>query len=245
MAAGRRRDAGHPAWRLEDYRDLRARPAADDFVRDQLAALAVMGTDWVASGLALDVLEYHTTALGTAQLRPAKSLVARYAHRSDLPELLAACKALRLLSSSTEAADRLPVGEWRLAHDTLAPLVRARFEASQAPGQRARRVLQQRAVDWEGEAVGDALDAVDLAAVERGLAGMRVQTGAEGRLLYASRAAERRRRRRLAGPAGCGWRWPSWRWRPPSAGRARRSAVVAADEARRGASRPKAAVIRA
>ncbi|MEZ4471574.1 MAG: CHAT domain-containing protein [bacterium] len=224
-----------PAWRLEDYRDLRKRGLLlDDFVRDQLAALAVMGTDWVASGLALDVLEYHTTALGTAQLRPAKSLVARYAHRSDLPELLAACKALRLLSSSTEAADRLPVGEWRLAHDTLAPLVRARFEASQAPGQRARRVLQQRAVDWEGEAVGDALDAVDLAAAERGLAGMRVQTGAEGRLLDASRAAERRRaaaarRARwvrvgavalLAVAAAIGWTL-------------RRSAVVAADEARR------------
>jgi hypothetical protein len=88
-----------------------------------------------------------------------------------LPDLLAACRDLYLL---VDPAENRPDAERssRLAHDTLAPLVRHRFEESDAPGQRARRILETRSLDWRGGKQGAPLDDVDLALVESGRNGM-------------------------------------------------------------------------
>ena len=83
----------------------------------------------------------------------------------------------------------------RLAHDTLAPLVRQRFEESDAPGQRGG--ASWRAGRWIGKMVeaGVPLDEADLRLVEAGAEGMRDWSEVESRLVDASRKTRRQRQR--------------------------------------------------
>jgi hypothetical protein len=80
----------------------------------------------------------------------------------------------------------------RLAHDTLAPLVRERYDRSDRPAQRARRVLRNRVSEWEGGREGAPLDEHDLAVVERAQGAMRRWSDDELRLVEASRQARDR-----------------------------------------------------
>ncbi|NJN81377.1 MAG: hypothetical protein HC802_03250 [Caldilineaceae bacterium] len=192
------------------YYELRSQGLLlNDFLLQQLASLRTGQSDIVASGLALDLLAFHTTVLGTAEQRTLAELRETYSHQqTNLPALLATFRDLYLL---VDPAENQPDAESasRLAHDTLAPLVRAQFDESDAPGQRARRILESRSVEWakDGakEGVPDAaddgadaapLDRADLAVVEKGKAGMRAWTETEQRLIEASRQ-ERARRERL------------------------------------------------
>jgi hypothetical protein len=162
----------------------------------------------IDSGLALDILQFHTTPRGTAEARTGGELEGRYTHVLDeVQAFVADCKARYLLVdiTTTITADGEPreVRETRLAHDTLAPLIRERFDKSGRPGQRARRILENRAVDWRSEPFGAPLDDADLETVERGRIGMRDFDEAEQRLLEASfqeraqRQEERRQRERV------------------------------------------------
>jgi len=77
--------------------------------------------------------------------------------------------------------------------------VRKRFDESDAPGQRARRILESRKTDWLEERAGAPLEGAELHTVEVGLAGARGLSQSEIRLLAASRRlASRRRRNQLA-----------------------------------------------
>src|SRR5271157_926285 len=142
------------------------------------------------SGLALDVLVYHTTDLGTAAQCTRAELTARYAHQvGALDGLLGQCKDHYLIVES-EASPGSTTRSTRLAHDLLAPLVQQRFRLSVAPGQRARRLLENRAPDWRDGKNGAVLDSIDLSTVEEGAAGMRVWNADEIRLVEASRHSE-------------------------------------------------------
>ena len=142
------------------------------------------------SGLALDVLVYHTTDLGTAAQCTRAELIARYAHQvGALDGLLGQCKDHYLIVES-EASPGSTTRSTRLAHDLLAPLVQQRFRLSVAPGQRARRLLENRAPDWRDGKNGAVLDSTDLSTVEEGAAGMRVWNADEVRLVEASRHSE-------------------------------------------------------
>ena len=151
------------------------------------------------SGLALDVLVYHTTDLGTAAQCTRAELEQRYAHQADaLDGLLGRSKDNYLLVEA-EPHPESPTRSTRLAHDLLAPLVQQRFRLSMAPGQRARRLLENRAPEWRDGRTGTVLDSIDLSTVEAGATGMRAwdadedHTG-ETRLVEASRRAQARRR---------------------------------------------------
>jgi len=144
------------------------------------------------SGLALDVLLYHTTELGTASQCTRAELSARYAHQVDaLDGLLGRCKDQYLIIE-VEPDPASLTRSTRLAHDLLAPLVQQRFRLSVAPGQRARRVLENRAPEWQEGKTGPILDQVDLATVQKGAAGMRAWTADEIRLVETSQTADRR-----------------------------------------------------
>ena len=152
------------------------------------------------SGLALDVLAFHTTPLGTAEERTREELRQTYAHRQDVLEpLVQECGNLYLLVDAARNEPAKPPAS-RLAHDTLAPLVRRRFDESDAPGQRARRILENRVVDWQPGQIGTTLDEQDLELVQQGVEGMRCVTSDESRLIKASQqqSKNRRRRRRAA-----------------------------------------------
>jgi len=203
-------DPEAPEFSVALYQDLRRRGILlDDFLEEQLIGLREWHPETVDSGLALDLLAHHTTPLGTAEVRQAVEVAERYGNRPRVIELLQHGKDRYLLAGSfrvkeerllpteeTPGAEQEPTtGTSRLAHDTLAPLIRRRFRASDLPGQRASRVLQQRAVEWAEGKEGPPLDAADLAIVEQGETGMPARDEDEERLVAASRRQQDRRRR--------------------------------------------------
>ena len=119
------------------------RPILLNEVLDEgLKSLKDWRPDVVESGFALDLLEYHTTPLGTSETRTRDELAARYPGRVDvLDECLRLCEASYLLIPAETGSSAAK----RLGHDTLAPMVREHFQLSAADGQRHRRLLENRA----------------------------------------------------------------------------------------------------
>jgi len=177
----------------------------DRYLGRGLSALEKWRAEVVESGLALDLLDYHTKPLGTADQHTPAELHERYKDcRNLLDNLVQECKNNYLLIDVPPPA---PPGTTRLPHDTLAPVVKDEFGRSLKPGQRARRLLENRA-EWRDGNEGPVLAAVDLAAVESGRKGMRSLTTDEQRLVDATRLAvqqqkakERRNRQILRGLA--------------------------------------------
>lgn len=173
-----------------------------NFLDQQLDAVAVSArgqesrADIVESGLALDVLVFHTTPYATAEQRTLDEVRTEFAHRpADAEWLIQELKRVYLLTDPAGDA-RDTANAARLAHDTLAQVVRARFDKSGHPGQRARRILENRAAEWTDGRTGTPLDSRDLALVEQGLPGMRALHANEAALVNASRAERDRERGR-------------------------------------------------
>ena len=103
------------------------------------------------------------------------------------PHELTRSEKNRIITAVTSIVGHIP--STQLAHDLLAPLVLRRFRFSMAPGQRARRLLENRAPEWHEGKTGPVLDSTDLAAVEEGALGMRGWTADETRLVDESRRA--------------------------------------------------------
>lgn len=192
---------GHaPRFTSAAYQSLRREGLLlGDFLDQQLARIRAAMPELVDSGFALDVLAYHTTPLLAAQQRSHADLMACYRHRvADLMRLLALFRQTWVLvDAAGDGSGNLYAT--RLGHDSLAPLVRARFDASVAPGPRARRLIEGRSAASPDQKI-EPLDGYDLALVQSGLMGMRALRPEEERLLAASEAKreqELRNRRRV------------------------------------------------
>ena len=172
-----------------------------DFLDQQLTEVGKAGAaspehaDVTDSGLALDLLLFYTTPHMTGEQRSMDEVRQAYSHRAaDAEWLVQELKRVYVLTDP--AGDRRDAANSaRLSH-TLAPVVRARFDKSGRPGQRARRILENRAAEWADGKKGTPLDGRDLELVEQGVAGMRVTTEAEQRLLAESRAERDREKTR-------------------------------------------------
>ncbi|MEW6737554.1 MAG: CHAT domain-containing protein, partial [Acidobacteriota bacterium] len=166
-----------------------------DFLEQQLEVLRNYNSEVVNSGLILDLLTYYTTPLGTAAQHSETEVKNQYRYCQEVIEpLLAKCKDLYLLvDASKDQRDKAILSETRLAHDTLAPLVREKFENSDRPGQRARRILENLSQDWQNGKQGITLSERDLDLVKQGAKGMRAWKQAEERLIVASKQACQRR----------------------------------------------------
>lgn len=165
--------------------------ALGDFVDRQLATLGAEHPEALATGLIHDVLSHHTTSRGTSATHPLAATVARYPDRGEiLSTLISRCEALYLLQRVTDGAEQTV--STRLAHDTLAPIIKDRYEKSQAPGQVAARVLEARIRTADDRYRPPPLDAFDLELVEAGRAGMRAWTEPEHRLVDKSRGRHAR-----------------------------------------------------
>ncbi|MEL6143727.1 MAG: WD40 repeat domain-containing protein, partial [Bacteroidota bacterium] len=81
-----------------------------------------------------------------------------------------------------------------LAHDALAPLIRLRFEQSQAPGPRAAAILENRLRNTK-DPIAAPLDSTDLSLVLSGKQGMRAWTVEEEKLVSISKQRRNRTRR--------------------------------------------------
>ncbi|MCB0060710.1 MAG: CHAT domain-containing protein, partial [Caldilineaceae bacterium] len=199
----------------------RKRNYLESFLTDQLALLQASEPQLVESGLVLDVLYFHTSdiGVGSAIQRPPYELKARYSDKIDLVHRL--IEILRnqlslLISVKHTELDELTNAHvngrsnghdgsqanlrdgyaTRLVHDALAPLVRQRFNQSDYPGQRARRILESRFLNDSNNATEQLmpLGEADLKLVEDGQAGMRTWNQNEQELVSKSRAARDRLR---------------------------------------------------
>ncbi|MCU0503123.1 MAG: CHAT domain-containing protein, partial [Anaerolineae bacterium] len=201
------RSYDRPVFNEDLYHEFRSRGLSlNDFLGRQLATLRNELPEVVDSGLALDLLAYHTTPLGTAEQRTLADLEQTYSHRLDvLPGLVQRCQDNYLLVDPAKNQPGQPSAS-RLTHDTLAPHVRKRFDESEKPGQRARRILDGRIVEWRNGADGAILDDIDLATIETGAYGTRAWHAAEINLIDASREHRRRRakQRRVQRALGIG-----------------------------------------
>ncbi|MGB0861815.1 MAG: hypothetical protein ACPGXZ_02810 [Saprospiraceae bacterium] len=155
----------------------------DDFFHQQMEKVRAWKPDLEESGLALDVLNFHTTSLGTAGSQAIDKLRERYEHQGDIvDELVKKFKELYLLTDAGAA-------QTGLAHDTLAPIVIKETRGSDKSGQRALRILTNKVSGFENDETL-LLDEMDLQFVEEGKEGMRLWSQLEQDLVKAS--AERR-----------------------------------------------------
>ncbi len=134
----RRSDADWIDLSLDQYRSLRSR-TLDDLLDDQLAEVASAWPTFVTNGLALDVLHSYTTDLDTAKAQVEQDVENRYSHIEGIPDFFAWLTKNLLLLLHDGTSERRTV---RLAHDCLAPVIRRRFQCSNAPGQRAARLVK-------------------------------------------------------------------------------------------------------
>lgn len=192
-----------PRFDQKLYRELQQNGILlSDFFAQSLQALATVDSDAVTSGLLLDLLAYHTTPWGTAEQQRRAELTQRYPQVSAarLARLVQGCYDHYLLADPAGNQSQ-PLGvpaDSRLAHDALAPLVRERFAHSEAPGQRARRLLESCASEWRHDPQTTRLDDNELALVEQNQANMRVWTADEQALVQASREARTARHQQAA-----------------------------------------------
>jgi WD40 repeat protein len=200
-AVAKKRNNTRPTFNEDLYLELQKQGILlGDFLDQQLAKLQSQ-PEVLNSGLVLDVLAFHTTPLGTAEQRTESEVQQEYRHLfAVLPRLLEKLKELYLLADPPQDyLDSVTTKATRLAHDTLGPLIRAKFNHSVHPGQRARRILENRRVEWADNQTGSPLDTRDLMSVEAGRSGMRATLPEEDRLIEASkRTSARRELRRKA-----------------------------------------------
>jgi CHAT domain len=189
---------GDPVVTLEQYNALR-RPGNlfKKFFEDKIKALENWRSEVVESGLLFDLLEYHTTLIGTAKQNKLEELKNWYQHRPDILELVEHAQRTERLLVGSATKDGPPAT--RLAHDTLAPLVREQFQISQRPGQRARRILENQFREQQGAQAISLLDEQSLNLIEQGVSGMRCFTPDERILVERSQTAlvEVKGRRRI------------------------------------------------
>ena len=198
------KDPDHPQFTVELYQNLRREGILlDDFFHQQMRKLRDWAAELEISGLALDVLNYHTTRLGTAGSRNLDELRDRYQHREDvIDELIGKFKELYLLND----AGKNTTG---LAHDTIAPLIQSQFRVSDKPGQRATRILENKLLEVNHD--HDAtLDFTELDLVEEGQYGMRYWVQKEWGLIEKSRKRkekefEKKKRLKRLGIAAIGF----------------------------------------
>jgi WD40 repeat protein len=163
-------------WTQALYEEQKAQGLLlSEHLEQQLKEISELENDWgkraYNSGLLLDVLHAHTTLQGTAKTLSVAEYNKFYAHVSFRDALAKNLTDRYLLVDPLNNKKQL-----RLAHDSLATIVKARYEISDLPGQRAQRVLHSRKADWKlikDEHKGTALDNHDLKLVEQGEMGTR------------------------------------------------------------------------
>jgi len=156
-----------------------------EFLDRQLNLFEQFFPEWGSSGLVLDVLQNFITDLVTAGECSIEEVKEQYRHVANFNYLLESLKNLYLISECPggEANKKL-----RLSHDALAPLVRKKYEESDASGQRARRILESRMTNND---CLEPMDEADLAVIENGKLGMRRQSREEHQLVDESRKRKR------------------------------------------------------
>lgn len=181
---------------VEDFLRLREEGILlQDFFDQQMAKIQAWESEIhhqvAQSGLALNILHNHTTSRATSGSKSLKELHKLYSHQSEILEKLLQ-KFIDSYLLSSVSGDRLV-----LAHDTLAPIIRKATDESERPGQRARRILESKMIEYRYNPDFTILDPSELKTIEVGRSGMRVLVKAEEDLINKSR--RRRNQMRILG----------------------------------------------
>jgi len=163
---------GQPIVFDEDLYTTHRQGDLDRFVDDQLRKISHR-YDWghrIDKGLGLDVLYLFTTEEGTATSYRDDDFAASYQHIEDLSptELLQAFKRVYLLS---EAGTEM--GSTRLAHDSLARVIRRKYLNSDYCAQRAWRIVETKEREIRQGFENVSFSESDIASVEEGRYNMR------------------------------------------------------------------------
>lgn len=146
------------------------------FLGQQLQSITLTHGSAVDSGLILDLLYRHTSALGQSQILDENARHAAYVSKDhEINQLIDECIHHFLLC-------RVHSGATDLGHQLLAPMVIRRYSRSLLPGQQAMRILNSKISD-DSNAADKWLNATDLAIIERGIPGMRDLTREEEALV--------------------------------------------------------------
>lgn len=177
----RERNLRSPNFKVELYKELRTEGLLlDDFLDSALTQLREQHPEASNSGLILDLLSHHTTSLGTAAVRNTQDIYQRYPSPERIPAILESCRSLHLITGTFQAAHSRDVSckppginqsQSRLAHDTLAPLVRRRFNTSPLPGPRSHQLLTNKCNEWTSNNRRTVLSSIDLETIKKGLSG--------------------------------------------------------------------------
>lgn len=154
-----------------------------DFIDESIEFVHETHSDWVKSGLVWSVLAFYISGRDTAGQRSMDELQKEFAHIRGIVLLIKMLQDRYMLTEPLE----IGVGELRLAHDALGPLIRIRFNRSQAPGQIAYRLLENRSVVLGEEKEAGLLDEATLKRIEAGREGMRDLNDLEADLVNRSR----------------------------------------------------------
>jgi WD40 repeat protein len=192
----------HRCFCVHRYQELRKTGLLmEDFFKEQMEALHRWNHEVVDSGLVLDLLEFHSTSLGTARTRDIHEIRHNYSHSSNIINpLVVKLKSLYLLTDIYAAGtvpDQTRNKKTGLAHDTLAPIVIDQYNRSPFPGQRAARILAAKLGDSNPGTRPLWLDETDLKVVEEGQSGMKTLTPEGTRLLEESRKRKARKEKRI------------------------------------------------
>ncbi len=171
-----------PVFTLGNYQKMiLAGDVMDKFLTLQLAKIKEWNYEVVDSGLALDVLYLHTSALGKSNLLESVTRKEIYGDRQELVNnLIEKCKELFLLTSA-------PLEGTQLGHNLLAMVVIRQYSNSVSPGQQAARILNSRSHQGTDSTKASWLNEKDLETVESGMSAMRSLTEKENALLTHSR----------------------------------------------------------
>ncbi len=171
-----------PVFTLGNYQQMiMTGNVMDKFLTLQLDKLNEWNPDVVNSGLALDLLYLHTSALGKSNQLEAVTRKEIYHDRQEqVNALIEKCKELFLLTSA-------PLDGTQLGHNILAMVVIRQYSNSIQPGQQAARILNARSHQDADNTEAPWLNEKDLETVESGMLGMRSLTEKENALLDYSR----------------------------------------------------------
>jgi hypothetical protein len=200
-----RENPHQPAFTIDTFNEVESQGREMEAYFDaQMQKVQGWRADLVESGLALDVLEYHITDLGTSRRCSMDELCRRYHHLAaeypDEPDLLEQL-VNQLKSPEIFLLNDIGRGYTSLPHDTLAPVIRRKYNRSRKLGQRSARILDAKRFDFvmalrAGEEKKVRLDDNDLEVVTGGIRGMRALEDTEKKL-YQISAEEREKRLKL------------------------------------------------
>ncbi|MGB3078846.1 MAG: WD40 repeat domain-containing protein, partial [Saprospiraceae bacterium] len=206
-----------PSFTMRSYQQgILSGEIMDRFLNQQIATLKEWNKESVQSGLALDLLYRHTSALGKSEILEAAKRKMIYRDRDEIiNSLIRNCKELFLLTSAHSDGTNL-------GHNLLALVVIRQYSISLSPGQQAARILSAKTGETAEQGKNSWLNEADLDAVEKGMQGMRSLSDKEKELLEFSRIKkvqaqkDRQRNRIIRGVLGAvvvifaalaGWQW--------------------------------------